>query len=211
MGLRTSPFLDLFGSVRYHLVNFVVLDHFMNIEIEKIPELVAKADEIFFSPDGEKVLAEFLRIKDQVDEAYETIKKTLDEAGLKHDPNFKKIRGDLVSVTRKSYGSKYFVRWDDADKLPAGVATMTVDLVGDAQTVAFLPEFLQSLNQFKLQLAEKGKGDDKKQKISFSVNTKEVDKMVKLSGNLPDGIEPAEERSTTLSFKLIAHEDEESE
>ena len=81
----------------------------MKIEIEKIEEIVAKGDEIFLSPEGEKVLLDLLEIEQQLKAAKDLIREKLEKKALSIDKNFKKIQGDKVKVYYRSFGSKYYI------------------------------------------------------------------------------------------------------
>ena len=81
----------------------------MEIKVEKLNKLTKKADEIFLSAEGEQVLVQLLEIRDQVDKAIADAEEKLEKKALKLNPNFKSIQGDLVKVSYRSYGSRYYV------------------------------------------------------------------------------------------------------
>lgn len=79
------------------------------INIEKLGELTAKADEIFLSPAGEQVLIDLLEIQAQVEAAIDEAKKKLEATALKTNPNFSSIQADKVKVYYRAYGSKFYI------------------------------------------------------------------------------------------------------
>lgn len=79
------------------------------IDIEKLNNLIAKADDIFLSADGEQVLIDLLKIQEQLDTAFAEAKAKLEAAALKKNPNFSSIQSDKVKVYYRAYGAKYYV------------------------------------------------------------------------------------------------------
>ena len=90
----------------------------MTIDIEKLDRLVADADKIFISPEGEEVLVSLLDIRNQVDLAIDEAKKILEESALKLNPNFTSLQADKVKVYFRTYGSKYKVDESHIKDLP---------------------------------------------------------------------------------------------
>lgn len=81
----------------------------MEIHIEKLANLVSKADEIFLTPEGETVLVDLLSIQAQVEAAIDEAKARLEAAALKVNPNFSSIQADKIKVYYRAYGAKYYV------------------------------------------------------------------------------------------------------
>lgn len=79
------------------------------IDLEKLNELVVKADEIFLTAKGEQVLVDLLTIQGQVEAAIDEAKAKLEAAALKVDPNFSSIQADKIKVYYRAFGSKYYV------------------------------------------------------------------------------------------------------
>lgn len=80
-----------------------------NIDIDKLNELVVKADEIFLTPEGEKVLIKLLEIQDQVEKAIDEAKAKLETAALKANPNFSSIQANKIKVYYRAFGAKYYM------------------------------------------------------------------------------------------------------
>lgn len=97
----------------------------MQIDIEKLGEIVNKADEIFLSANGEKVLIDLLTIQDQVENAISKAKEKLEATALKSNPNFSSIQGDKIKVYYRAFGSKYYV--DEANLKMAPKELYTVE------------------------------------------------------------------------------------
>ena len=79
----------------------------MNIDIEKLDNLIADADKVFISAEAESVLLEFLDIKDQVADAEKALKEQLAAAALEINPNFQSIKSDNLKVYFRQYGARY--------------------------------------------------------------------------------------------------------
>lgn len=79
------------------------------IDTDQLNELVVKADEIFLTPQGEKVLLKLLEIQDQVEKAITEAKIKLETAALKANPNFSSIQADKIKVYYRAYGAKYYI------------------------------------------------------------------------------------------------------
>lgn len=81
----------------------------MQIDIEKLAKITAKADEIFLTPAGEQVLIDLLKIQDQVNAAIGEAKQKLEATALKVNPNFSSIQADKIKVYYRAYGSKFYI------------------------------------------------------------------------------------------------------
>jgi len=90
----------------------------MNIEIERLAELIQKSDKIFFTPEGEEVLVRLLEVQKQVEEAIKEAKAKLEKTALSLDPNFSSIQSDRVKVYYRAYGSRWGVDEANVDRLP---------------------------------------------------------------------------------------------
>lgn len=91
----------------------------MNIEIEKLQQLVTDSDKIFLSSEGEEVLVQILNIQKQVEHALETAKQMLEKKALEINPNFSSIQADKVKVYYRSYGARYRIDENYLDKVPS--------------------------------------------------------------------------------------------
>lgn len=80
-----------------------------NIDTDQLNELVVKADEIFLTPQGEKVLIKLLEIQDQVEKAIDEAKVKLEAAALKANPNFSSIQADKIKVYYRAYGARFYI------------------------------------------------------------------------------------------------------
>ena len=81
----------------------------MKIDIEKIPDLVANADAIFLSADGERHLLALLDIRDQVEAAIDAAKAMLETKAGEINPDFSSIQGDAIKVSYRYFGAKYYL------------------------------------------------------------------------------------------------------
>jgi len=107
----------------------------MQIDIEKLEQLVNNADGIFLSRDAEEVLIEFYKIKEQVEEAEKQIKQKLLDTGLRHSPHFKEIRGQHVKVSYQSYGAKYAIDTAMIKNIPSDFYRIDTKYVPEAKTI----------------------------------------------------------------------------
>lgn len=81
----------------------------IQIDIDKLGKLTAKADEIFLTPAGEQVLIDLLDLQSQIEKAIDEAKVKLETAALKTNPHFSSIQADKIKVYYRAYGSKYYV------------------------------------------------------------------------------------------------------
>lgn len=81
----------------------------MKIDIEKLGELVANADAIFLSADGERHLLALLDIRDQVEAAIDAAKAMLETKAGEINPDFNSIQGDAIKVSYRYFGAKYYL------------------------------------------------------------------------------------------------------
>lgn len=138
------------------------------IDIEKIDGLVAEGDKIFLTPEGETVLEDFLKIKNQVEEAEILIKERLKTKALEVAPDFKSIQSDKIKVFYRAYGSKYFVEGDFGPQLEGQeLATTKLTYSLDTKAVEKFASETGGLPQ--------GVGvNDREKQISFSLKDKEA-------------------------------------
>ena len=107
----------------------------MNIDIEKLDQIVNNADNIFLSREAEDVLIEFYRIKEQVEQAEIMIKQKLLETGMKNSPHFKEISGQRVKVSYQAYGAKYSIDTSKIDHLPKNLYRVDTKYVPESKSI----------------------------------------------------------------------------
>lgn len=79
------------------------------IDLEKLNDLVVKADDIFLTAKGEQVLIDLIKIQEQVENAIAEAKTKLEAAALKANPNFTSIQADKVKVYYRAFGQRYYI------------------------------------------------------------------------------------------------------
>jgi hypothetical protein len=96
----------------------------MTIDIENLTQLVAKADEIVFSPEGEETLLKLLELQEQIEAAIDEAKKKIEETALKANPNFSSVQGSKVKAYYRSFGTKYHADENTIDEAPKELYTV---------------------------------------------------------------------------------------
>lgn len=89
----------------------------MQIDIDNLNDLVAKADGIFFGPKGESTLVKLLEAQKAVEDAIDAAKIVLETAAGRLDPNFASIQGDKIKVSYRYFGAKYYLDETLVDKV----------------------------------------------------------------------------------------------
>lgn len=107
----------------------------MQIDIEKLEQLVDNADGIFLSREAEEVLIAFYKIKKQVEEAEKIIKQKLLDTGMRHSPHFKEICGQHVKVSYQPYGAKYSVDTALIENIPKNCYRVDTKYVPEAKSI----------------------------------------------------------------------------
>jgi hypothetical protein len=107
----------------------------LTIDTDKLKELVTQADKIFMSPEGDEALASLIEIEAQVKEAREAAEKTLEQAALAINPDFKSIQSDRVKVMYKTYGSRFYLDETNLDKVPKELYTTETKYKVDSKAV----------------------------------------------------------------------------
>ena len=90
----------------------------VTIDLDKVEELVVKADEIFLSPGGEKNLLKLLDIQEKIDGAIKIAKMSLAAKAEEISPDFKSIQGEQIKVYYRTYGSRYSLDPAMIDEIP---------------------------------------------------------------------------------------------
>ena len=103
-------------DITFNYIFYIIIT--MEIEIEKLDDLIQRADEIFFSREAEKIMIEFYKLKTKVEEAEKLIKQKLMDTGLKLSPHFKSIKGEHVKVNYIPSGAKYQIDLSKIDNIP---------------------------------------------------------------------------------------------
>lgn len=134
------------------------------IDIEKVQELTAKADEIFISPAGEQVLVDLLTIQGQVEAAIDEAKAKLEAAALKVNPNFSSIQADKIKVYYRAFGAKYYIDEAHINDAPKEFYTVESKVTYKIDTKA-LEKHIDATGQMPAGIIEV----DRKKSISFTL------------------------------------------
>jgi len=137
------------------------------IDTDKLPELIAKGDDIFLSPEGEEVLMSALALKEQIQQTIDDIKIKLEAKALAVNPNFKSIQSDKIKVFYRCFGSKYYIDQSYENQVPEEVVEKKIKL---SLKTKELEQWIQSHGGLPLGVIE----NDRNKKITFSLkNAKE--------------------------------------
>jgi hypothetical protein len=90
----------------------------IEVDIDKISQLVKKSTDIFLSPEGENELVELYKLQEMIEKAIHDAKANLAKKALKLDPDFRSIQGDKVKVAYRAYGSRYRIDLSLLQQLP---------------------------------------------------------------------------------------------
>ena len=91
----------------------------ITIDLDRVSELVKKADEIFLSVKAEKTIIELIETEEKIKEARNQAEENLEKAALKINKNFKSIQGDDIKIGYRSFGSRFAIDESLLDKIPA--------------------------------------------------------------------------------------------
>lgn len=110
----------------------------MQINIEQLPKLVEKADDVLLNPEGEKVILDLLAVRDQVDEAIEKAKAAIEMSALSLDPQWTGIKGDNITISYAPVGGARFTleKGVDPKTLPNKLLKLQLDAKAVEQFVA---------------------------------------------------------------------------
>lgn len=134
------------------------------IDIDKLDELVVKADEIFLTPAGEKVLVKLLEIQVQVENAIAEAKTRLEAAALKANPNFSSIQANEIKVYYRAFGSKYYMDETQVNMAPKELYTSETITVYKIDTKA-VDKWIDAHGGLPVGITEV----DRKKSISFTL------------------------------------------
>lgn len=107
----------------------------MTINIEKLPQLIEKADTMLITAEGEEILVQLLEIQQQVEDAIDEAKAKIEAKALELDPNFASIQGDRVKVYYRAYGSKYIIEPDRIADVPKELYNTKVKYEADSKAI----------------------------------------------------------------------------
>lgn len=171
------------------------------IDTEHIKKLVARSNEIFLEPEGEKTLLEFSQIKELVEQAEKEIKEKLTASAKRMNPNFKSIQGDNVVVYLREFGAKYYIEDKEIDKVPTELYT-TKATVQVVQPNLSYSEIVKRAQTAGLEIPKRMRGGKEEYSINRVVSTSAVDKWVKDNGKMPFGVFEDQNRSASMTIKL---------
>lgn len=113
----------------------------MQIDVENLSDLVAKADDIFLGPKGEATLVKLLEVQKVVEDAINTAKTVLEQSAIKLNPNFASIQGDTVKVSYRYFGARYYLDESQIDKVDPELYKVTKRYSVDAKALeAYIDE-----------------------------------------------------------------------
>lgn len=139
----------------------------LTVDTDKLKNLVAEADKIFMSAEGDQALADLLEIEAQVKRAREAAEAILEQAALAMSPDFKSIQSDRVKVMYKTYGARFYL---------------------DETHIAEVPKELYSIEtKYKVDSKAVEKYIDEHKGVPVGIN--EVERTKKLSFSLKKGAE----------------------
>lgn len=81
----------------------------INIDTDKIVQLVEDGKKFLFEPASEGAIAQLLELQDQVNTAVAEVKNHVAKQGTELNQNFTGVRGDRVKVMYRFYGSAYYI------------------------------------------------------------------------------------------------------
>lgn len=177
----------------------------LTIDTKELEKLITESNEIFLSPDGDKVLQKFLQIKELVEKAEKDIKERLEANAKRLSPNFKSIQGDNVVVYRREYGAKYYIEEDKLNKVPSGLYETKIGakVQLEGKTVSEIVEMAKRAGFEVVKSKRKGK---EVYKIDRAVDSKAVEKWVKENGGMPYGVFEDQDRKSSITFRLKDHD-----
>lgn len=140
----------------------------MNIEIEKVEELISKAGDIFITPEGENALVSLLELQETIENAIDEAEKRLEESALKLNPNFKSLISDKVKVYYRAYGERYKIDESVVTALPENLYSVK-------KSYKAVPEEVEKFIEEKGTLPFGVYENDRKKSLKFSRKDKKDD------------------------------------
>lgn len=98
----------------------------ITIDLTELTKISVEADKILLDNKVDKSLAKLLETRDKIEEAISNAQKLIEEKGLKLNPNFKSVEGDLVKASYRAYGQKFYLEEDKIDQVPVEFYTKEV-------------------------------------------------------------------------------------
>jgi hypothetical protein len=142
----------------------------IQIDLDKLDELVAKSDEIFLTPEGEKVLIKLLEMQKQVEYAITAAKVKLETAALKTDEHFSSIQADKIKVYYRAFGQRYYIDEKMLNLAPKELYTSEEKVVYKINTKA-VDKWIDQHGGMPAGITEVGR----KKSITFSLKDKNGD------------------------------------
>ena len=90
----------------------------ISVDLDEIKLIAGKADKLLLEKDTENEIAKLLDLQVKIEEAIDEAEKKIETEGLKLNPNFKSVEGDIVKASYRAYGQKYYLEEDKIDKVP---------------------------------------------------------------------------------------------
>lgn len=178
------------------------------IDTDELAKLQADAETIVLKAEAQDTLIKILNLEKKIAEIKEVAKTKLLEEGKKKNPNFKSWEADLVRVSMRAYGAKYFVSDSEFALAPKELFSTEATVIAPNEDIETIKTSLEKAGyQVKVTKGKEGE----KIAIKRAVNTKAVDKWVKEHRGMPTGIVEVKERPVSLNFAKIGEEDSENE
>ena len=168
------------------------------IDTEELVKLKDEAGKLQLEPEAESTLARILELEGQIAEIKEAAKLRLFQEGRNLNPNFKSWEADSIKVSMRAYGAKYFVKESELDYAPQELFKTEVTVQAPNRPINQIAEELEAVG-YPVTSA-KAKDGTEKLDVKRSVDTKAVDKWIKVNNGAPVGIGEFKERPVSLSF-----------
>jgi hypothetical protein len=90
----------------------------ITVDLKEVKLIAGKADKLLVSRETENELAKLLSLRDEIENAITEAQSLIEQEGLKLNPSFKSVEGDLVKASYRSYGQKYYLAEDRINEVP---------------------------------------------------------------------------------------------
>jgi len=171
----------------------------ITIDTDELKHLKEELEVIKLEPVAESTLARIIQLSDQVEKLKDIAKEQLLARAKELNPNFKSWEADLIRISMRPYGAKYYVNEAEFTLAPKELFTTKADVI--APNVDF-SEIEKALTDIGFAVDKTKTKGEEKLKISRAVDTKAVDKWVKEHRGMPTGINIVPDRPVSLSFNL---------
>ena len=135
----------------------------VQVDTERLGQLVEKGKDILFSPQAEMTLLELLEMESTLKAAIDDARHQIEEAALQLNPNFSAVIGDKVRVQYRYFGAKY--------KLVPGL---------EREVLKADPELLSVEEKFVLNTKALEKYEKKTGQLPYGVTTKDRTKQISI-------------------------------